>query len=274
MRPALSLAPGALGVVVGVQQRRPRRRPNAQRVALAFSTSARNSPSVIHATHASPFTQMTGANTLVITKAQVVLKRIELTTNDATNCTADAGSTMSPDHMGGGSGGMAARWRLRVRGAARRSDDRRSAGGCVGDELDRRDRSGRARTGRSRRGSMRCATARRASQGLPRGASDLRRRGGACRGDLQRHPLHLRRPDERRDRADVRSAGGGGLHGTQHHGERGPRHLVRGQRQASSSIPSTANDGGANAALVAHNIHESFEAFEDENHDGHDDHKP
>ena len=38
--------------------------------------------------------------------------------------------------------------------------------------------------------------------------------------------------------------------------------------------PATAGSGGANESMVAHNIHQSFEAFEDENHDGHDDHKP
>lgn len=36
--------------------------------------------------------------------------------------------------------------------------------------------------------------------------------------------------------------------------------------------PSTANAGGANASLVAENIKNSFKAFEDENHDGHEDH--
>ena len=38
--------------------------------------------------------------------------------------------------------------------------------------------------------------------------------------------------------------------------------------------PATAGTGGANESMVARNIHQSFEAFEDENHDGHDDHKP
>lgn len=36
--------------------------------------------------------------------------------------------------------------------------------------------------------------------------------------------------------------------------------------------PTTANTGGANEMLVNHNIHESFEAFEDDDHDGHEDH--
>lgn len=36
--------------------------------------------------------------------------------------------------------------------------------------------------------------------------------------------------------------------------------------------PATANDGGANAALVANNIRRSIHAFEDDDEDGHDDH--
>lgn len=35
--------------------------------------------------------------------------------------------------------------------------------------------------------------------------------------------------------------------------------------------PSTANSGGANASVVADNIKRSFKAFRDDNHDGHDD---
>lgn len=35
--------------------------------------------------------------------------------------------------------------------------------------------------------------------------------------------------------------------------------------------PSTANAGGANASVVAENIKNSFHAFEDDNHDGHED---
>lgn len=36
--------------------------------------------------------------------------------------------------------------------------------------------------------------------------------------------------------------------------------------------PTTANAGGTNASLVAANIQKSFRAFRDDNHDGHDDH--
>ena len=38
--------------------------------------------------------------------------------------------------------------------------------------------------------------------------------------------------------------------------------------------PATANSGGPNESLVAHNIHQSFEAFEDDNKDGHSDSQP
>ncbi len=65
---------------------------NGKAVSLSFSTKSKAAPSVVGANHLGLLTQTVGTNTLVISTAQVVMAKIELTSNLATNCMDNSGS--------------------------------------------------------------------------------------------------------------------------------------------------------------------------------------
>jgi hypothetical protein len=243
--------------------------PNAQRVALAFSTSARNSPSVIHASQSGPFTQLTGTNTLVISKAQVVLKKIELTTNDAANCTEDGGSSVSPDQMGGGTGGGS--------GHDSECEELRANPAIIDLPVDASVTSSIVATVPA--GTY---TSFEALVHAVRDSSPVSKAFLAANPTFRGVAVHVE----------------GTYNGTPfvYDGKAvaklelafDPPAVVASTGlsitvnvdlgtwfvDAAGNLidPATAIDGGVNAAMVSHNIHESFEAFEDENHDGENDH--
>ena len=246
--------------------------PNAQQVSLAFSTSARNSPSVIHASIAGPFTQMTGANTLVITKAQVVLKRIELTTNDTANCTGDSTISMSGSvsadsgpRMGGGHGDRECQ---EIRADPTVVD--LPVDGSVTSSIVATVPAGTYTSFESRIHVVRDSSP--ASKAFLAANPTFAGVSVHVEGSYNGTPFVY----DGRASGEIQLAfdppavvGATGLSLTVN-ADLGTWFVD----SAGDLIdPSTANDGGANAAMVAHNIHESFEAFEDENRDGHPDHR-
>jgi hypothetical protein len=244
--------------------------PNAQRVALSFSTSARNSPSVIHATQSSPFTQMTGANTLVISKAQVVLKKIEITSNDAANCTADNSSgTASPSHMGGDS--------TRGSGHDSECEELRADPAIIDLPVDASVTSSVVATVPAGTYTSFEALIHAVRDSSPASKAFLAANPSFAGVAVHVEGTYNGTPFVYNGRTVAKLelafnppavVGSTGLSITVN------VDLGTWFVDASGNLidPTTANDGGANAAMVSHNIHESFEAFEDENHDGKDDH--
>jgi len=269
MRSTLSLAPLLLAAVAACSSA-DHSGPNAQRVALAFSTSARNSPSVIHATQSSPFTQMTGANTLVISKAQVVLKKIELTSNDAANCTDDGSSSaVSPSHMGGdttgGSGHDSECEELRADPAVIDLPVDASVTSSVVATVPAGTYTSFEALIHAVRDSSPVSSAFLAAHPTFRGVA-VHVEGTYNGTPFVYDGKAVAKLELAFDPPAV--VGSTGLSITVN------VDLGTWFVDAAGELidPTTANDGGVNAAMVSHNIHESFEAFEDENHDGENDH--
>lgn len=63
---------------------------NAKGVSLSFATKVHAAPSLVGANYVNLLTQTVGGNTLVITKAQIVMSKIELTMSATATCTGDA----------------------------------------------------------------------------------------------------------------------------------------------------------------------------------------
>jgi hypothetical protein len=225
--------------------------PNTKSVSLSFSTKPSSGPAIAGGRQVGRFTQGSGSDVLIITKAQIVLAKIELATAGGANCTAeDNGSSECEELKGDASlvdlpvdqsvvtslnapvpAGTYTSFEAKVRLV--RSTD---AGGAAFIAAHPEFSGATVRVEGTFNGTPFVYT-------------------GSAEAELElafAPPLVVDSTGMNItvnvDLASWFVTGSGSL-----------------------VDPATANAGGPNASLVDHNIHQSFEAFEDENHDGHDD---
>jgi len=240
--------------------------PNAHQVSLSFTTAARLSPAMLNGLTSGSLTQTVGSNTLVITKAQIVLKRIELTTSSTTDCTAD--NTMVSGDMSGGTGGPSGHPEC---------DEVRADPAVVDLPVD-----GSVTTSAVATVAAGTYSAFEARIHAVRGTDTVSTNFLTANPTFAGVSVHVEGTYNGTNFTyDGRSTGmielafsppvtvtTGGINITVN------ADLSTWFVDGSGNLidPSTAGSGGANEMLVGHNIHESFEAFEDDHHDGHPDH--